>query len=105
MQGEYGKEHEEQQEYMVKHRGGAQHRVSHVESCLTKKDLPRVRSLMKHEVSDKAHLQVCHLTPQQVRLVHQESTHAKTDEIFAPTSIVEEMNSIQKDLDCKIAVQ
>ena len=66
-----------------------------VESCLTK-DLLRVRSLMKKKISDEVHLQVCHLTPQQVRSVQRESTQPKTDEISAVTMIVEETNTAYK---------
>ena len=61
---------------------------------MTKEDVRRVRSVMKKETSDEVHWQVCHLAPQRVRSVQQESTQAKTDELFAVTRIVEEMNSI-----------
>ena len=43
--------------------------VSDVESCLTKEDLLRVKSLMMTEISDEVHQQVCHLTPQRLRSV------------------------------------
>ena len=41
--------------------------VSDVESCLTKEDSQLVRSLMKREISDDVHQQVCQMKSLQVR--------------------------------------